>query len=51
MSELYCPYCLTPKGDKYHCCQENHFIPYEDLYPDEQALIDAETATETEGDN
>lgn len=40
MSELYCPYCLTPKGDKYHCCQENHFIPYEDLYPEDQAALD-----------
>ena len=47
----YCVYCLTPKGEKYHCCQENHFIPYEDLYPEDQELIDAETATETEGDN
>lgn len=30
-SELYCCYCMEPKGDKYHCCQENHFIPFSDF--------------------
>lgn len=39
MSELYCCYCLTPKGEKYHCCQENHFVPFEDLDEDQQAEI------------
>ena len=27
----YCAYCLEPQGDKRHCCQENHFIPFSDL--------------------
>ena len=35
----YCCYCLEPKGDKYHCCQENHFIPFEDLYIEQQMEI------------
>lgn len=35
----YCCYCLQPQGDKYHCCQENHFVPFEDLYIDEQKDI------------
>ena len=39
LSELYCCYCLTPKGEKYHCCQENHFVPFEDLDEDQQAEI------------
>ncbi len=35
----YCCYCLETKGDKYHCCQENHFIPFEDLYTEDQMAI------------
>jgi hypothetical protein len=35
----YCCYCLEPKGAKYHCCQENHFIPFEDLYIEQQMEI------------
>jgi len=35
----YCAYCLEPKGDKYHCCQENHFIPFKELYEDCQMEI------------
>ena len=27
----YCCYCLTPKGDKWHCCQENHFMKFSDF--------------------
>jgi hypothetical protein len=37
--ELYCVYCLTPKGDSYSCCQENHFVPFGDLYPEDQAAL------------
>ena len=29
--ELYCCYCMEPKHDKYHCCQENHFVKFSDL--------------------
>jgi hypothetical protein len=39
MSDLYCCYCLEPKGDKHHCCQENHFVPIEDLDEDQQQTI------------
>jgi len=35
----YCCYCLEPKGDKYHCCQENHFVPFQDLETSEQMDI------------
>jgi len=35
----YCPYCLTIKGDKIVCCQEADFIPFKDLYIDQQKLI------------
>ncbi len=35
----YCCYCLEPQGDKYHCCQENHFVPFSDLDDDQKAVI------------
>lgn len=35
----YCAYCLDPKGDKYHCCQENHFIPFKELDGETQLEI------------
>jgi len=35
----YCCYCLVPKGEKYSCCYENHFIPFEDLDIQEQKEI------------
>lgn len=35
----YCAYCLEPKGDKYHCCQENHFIPFKELDEETQLEI------------
>jgi hypothetical protein len=39
----YCCYCLETQGDKYHCCQENHFIPFEDLDTEDQmAIVDEE---------
>jgi hypothetical protein len=37
--KLYCPYCGEPKGDKWVCCEENHFVPFEDLYEDMQQEI------------
>jgi hypothetical protein len=27
------------QGDKWHCCQENHFVPFGDLYPEDQEDI------------
>ena len=39
----YCCYCLEPQGDKWHCCQENHFIEFKDLdIEDQKEIIDAE---------
>jgi hypothetical protein len=35
----YCCYCLEPKGERHSCCQENHFIPFEDLDIQEQKEI------------
>jgi CRISPR/Cas system CMR-associated protein Cmr3 (group 5 of RAMP superfamily) len=32
--ELYCCYCMEPKYEKYHCCQENHFVTFSDLDDD-----------------
>jgi hypothetical protein len=38
----YCCYCLNPQDGKLSCCQENHFIPFDDLYEeDKQMLIEA----------
>jgi hypothetical protein len=25
---------MEPKGDKWHCCQENHFVTFSDLDDD-----------------
>lgn len=42
-SRTYCYYCLEPQGDKYSCCQENHFGEFKDLDEDAQTdLINAE---------
>lgn len=42
-STEYCCYCLTPKGCKWSCCQENHFVRFSDLYEeDQEALIQNE---------
>ena len=35
----FCCYCLEPQGEKYHCCQENHFVPFADLYEEDQQYI------------
>ena len=35
----YCCYCCEPQGDKWHCCQENHFVPFSDLYSEDQQAI------------
>jgi hypothetical protein len=39
----FCCYCLEPQGSKYHCCQENHFVPFGDLYlNDQEEILDNE---------
>jgi len=45
----YCCYCFEPKGCKYHCCQENHFVPFGDLYPEDQEDILNNEMDEYEG--
>ena len=37
--ELYCCYCAMPKGEKWHCCKENHFVAFSDLYEEDQNLL------------
>jgi hypothetical protein len=39
----YCCYCVQPQDGKISCCQENHFIPFDDLYEeDKESLIQGE---------
>lgn len=46
--ELYCCYCSYPKWDKLHCCSENHFVPFTDLYEDQQEALIEEQLEEWE---
>lgn len=40
---LYCCYCFEPKGESYSCCQENHFIEFQELdIEDQKEIIEAE---------
>jgi hypothetical protein len=44
----YCCYCLEPQGEKWHCCQENHFIEFKDLdIEDQKFIIDSELEDNT----
>jgi hypothetical protein len=47
-STEYCCYCLDPKGSKYSCCKENHFVPFSDLYEDDQNYLIDEQVDEYE---
>jgi len=39
----YCAYCLEMRGEKYGCCDENHWANYRDLpVEDQEILVDAE---------
>jgi hypothetical protein len=39
----YCLYCLDIKGDRRHCCGENHFGTFAELPKDDQeTLLDQE---------
>jgi len=35
----YCCYCLQPQNGKIGCCQENHFVAFNDLYQQDQQQI------------
>lgn len=35
----YCPYCLEARGNKASCCYEVHFMPFKDLYEQDQDEI------------
>jgi len=50
-STTFCCYCLEPQGSKWHCCQENHFVPFGDLYPEDQEDILNNELEEYEGVN
>jgi hypothetical protein len=40
LSGTYCVYCTNPKNYG-SCCGENHFVPFEDLYEeDQEAMIE-----------
>ena len=47
--ELYCCYCSEAKWGKISCCKENHFVPFGDLYEDQQEAIIEEQMDEWEG--
>jgi hypothetical protein len=39
----YCCYCLEQKGNKWQCCHENHFVPFQDLdIQDQKEVIEGE---------
>lgn len=38
-STEYCCYCGTPKGSRWHCCQEVHFETFADMSEDQQEEI------------
>lgn len=46
--EQYCYYCLTPKEEKWHCCQENHFGRFADLPEEDQNFLIQEEIDEYE---
>ena len=37
-SQEYCCYCLEHRSGM-SCCQENHFVEFKDLYPEDQMEI------------
>lgn len=48
-SQEYCCYCLEQKTG-HSCCQENHFVTFKDLYPEDQReIINAELEHAFEG--
>ena len=47
-STLYCVYCGQSKY-RISCCGENHYVPYADMYPEDQmAILDEMVADELE---
>lgn len=40
---MYCCYCGQRQGDKFMCCEENHFVPFNELDKDmQQAILEDE---------
>lgn len=35
----FCAYCLEERNDKLSCCQENHWVVYEDLDEESKNLL------------
>lgn len=35
----FCAYCLEERNDKRSCCQENHWVVYEDLDEETKNLL------------
>jgi len=44
----YCCYCLMPQDGKLGCCQENHFVTFNDLYEEDQKFLMQEAIDEYE---
>ena len=40
--ETFCCYCGEAKGDKFSCCDENHFVPFNELDDDMREAISSE---------
>jgi len=36
--QKYCCYCLEPQTS-FSCCQENHFVTFNDLYEEDQSAL------------
>lgn len=45
--QLYCCYCCSPKTG-YSCCKENHFVTFNDLYPEDQQQLVGDQLAEYE---
>jgi hypothetical protein len=45
LSGTYCCYCCEPKAYG-SCCGENHFVPFEDLYEEDQEAMIEEYLTQ-----
>lgn len=42
----YCCYCCQPQNGKISCCKENHFVPFDDLYEEDQKAMIRDIAEE-----
>lgn len=46
--EEYCAYCMQSRGDRWHCCQENHWLRFRDFDTDTQREFIADELLEYE---